>query len=63
MLQVLIISLMGLQARVIEAFFQCQSLVLHPTKMYDSSHGNPNAFKTFAQWYMGKPMGDCTQVS
>ena len=52
---------MGLQARVIEAFFQGQNLVLRPTKMYDFSHGNPDAFKTFAQWYMGKPMGDCTR--
>ena len=54
---------MGLQSRVIETFFEGPNLVLHTTKMYDFSHGNPNAFKEFAQWYMGKPMGDCTQVS
>lgn len=55
-------SLMGLQARVIEAFFQGHKLVLRLTKMYDSSHGNHNPFKTFAQWYIGKPIGITTQA-
>lgn len=63
MLQVLIFSLMGVQARVIEAFFQGHKLVLRPTKMYDFSHGNHNAFETFAQWYIGKPIGITTQAS
>ena len=57
MLQVLIFPLMGLQARVIEAFFQDFKLVLRCTKIYDFSHGNHDAFKTFARWYMGKPIG------
>lgn len=61
MLQVFILSLMGFQPRVIEAFFQGQHLVLRPTKLYDFTHGNPNAFKTFAQWYMGKPIGNTMQ--
>ncbi|PYH65242.1 uncharacterized protein BO88DRAFT_349124 [Aspergillus vadensis CBS 113365] len=61
---VLIFSLMGLQARVIEAFFQDQNLVLRPTKMYDFSHGNSDAFKSLAQWYiLGEPIGDTTKAS
>lgn len=64
MLQVLIFSLMGLQARVIEAFFHGENLVLRPTKMYDFSHGNSDAFKSLAQWYiLGEPIGDTTQAS
>ncbi|KAB8264339.1 hypothetical protein BDV32DRAFT_135271 [Aspergillus pseudonomiae] len=55
---VLIISLMGLKVRVIEAFFKDQKLVVRPTKMYDFTHGNDAAFKVFAQWYMGQPIGD-----
>ncbi|OJI83289.1 hypothetical protein ASPTUDRAFT_124473 [Aspergillus tubingensis CBS 134.48] len=60
---VLVFSLMGLQARVIEAFFQGQELIIRPTKLYDFSHGNPSAFKTFTQWYMGRPIGDTTKAS
>ncbi|GKZ81077.1 hypothetical protein AnigIFM56816_005588 [Aspergillus niger] len=61
---VLIFSLMGLQARVIEAFFHGENLVLRPTKMYDFSHGNSDAFKSLAQWYiLGEPIGDTTQAS
>ncbi|KAE8328515.1 hypothetical protein BDV39DRAFT_174102 [Aspergillus sergii] len=59
---VLIFSLMGLKVRVIEAFFQDQRLVLRPTKLYDFTHGNDAAFKVFAQWYMGKPIGDTIQA-
>lgn len=55
---------MGLQARVIEAFFHGENLVLRPTKMYDFSHGNSDAFKSLAQWYiLGEPSGDTTQAS
>ncbi|RJE18337.1 hypothetical protein PHISCL_09326 [Aspergillus sclerotialis] len=53
---VLVFSLMGLQTRVIEAFFDTHQLVLRPIKLYDFSHGNRNAFKTFAEWYIGKPI-------
>ncbi|KAF7122064.1 hypothetical protein CNMCM5793_000019 [Aspergillus hiratsukae] len=60
---VLIISLMGLKARVIEAYFDGQTLVMRPTKMYDFTHGNNAAFKIFAQWYMGAPVGDTVQAS
>lgn len=56
-------SLMGLQARVIEAYFRDQTLVLRLTKMYDFTHGNTAAFKTFVQWYMGEPVGDTVQPS
>ncbi|PYI02944.1 hypothetical protein BO78DRAFT_432520 [Aspergillus sclerotiicarbonarius CBS 121057] len=60
---VLIFSLMGFKARVIEAFFRDGTLVLRPTKLYDFSHGNHNAFKIFAQWYIGKPIGITTEAS
>ncbi|KNG91726.1 hypothetical protein ANOM_000216 [Aspergillus nomiae NRRL 13137] len=59
---VLIISLMGLKARVIEAFFKDQRLVVRPTKMYDFTHGNDAAFKVFVQWYMGQPIGDTVLI-
>ncbi|KAJ5542600.1 hypothetical protein N7535_005022 [Penicillium sp. DV-2018c] len=60
---VLIFSLMGFQARVIEAFFKDDKLVLRLTKFYDFSHGNRNAFKTFALWWLGNPVGTTTQTS
>jgi hypothetical protein len=44
-LQDLIISLMGLQARVIGAYFDAEYLVLRPTKVYDFSHGSPRLSK------------------
>ncbi|KAK2801206.1 hypothetical protein FQN51_005521 [Onygenales sp. PD_10] len=60
---VLIISLMGFKARVIEAYFKNQILAVRPTKMYDFTHANPAAFKMFVQWYMGPPVGDTIQPS
>ncbi|KAK2812587.1 hypothetical protein FQN50_001231 [Emmonsiellopsis sp. PD_5] len=60
---VLIISLMGFKARVIEAYFKNQMLVVRPTKMYDFTHANPVAFKMFVQWYMGPAIGDTIQLS
>ncbi|RAK98796.1 uncharacterized protein BO80DRAFT_386874 [Aspergillus ibericus CBS 121593] len=60
---VFIISLMGFQARVMEAFFRDGKMVLRPTKLYDFSHGNHNAFKILAQWYIGKPIGITTLAS
>lgn len=54
----MIISLMGFRPRVIEAYFKDNRLVLRPTKLYDFTHGNDAAFKTFAQWYLGSPIGD-----
>ncbi|PWY83812.1 hypothetical protein BO94DRAFT_557654 [Aspergillus sclerotioniger CBS 115572] len=60
---VLMFSLMGFQARVIEAFFRDDKLVLRPTKLFDFTHGNDNAFKTLALWYMGNPLEITTQGS
>jgi hypothetical protein len=45
-----------------ESYFQDQTLVVRPTKMYDFSQANPAAFKTPVQWYMGKPTGNTTQT-
>ncbi|KAK2812563.1 hypothetical protein FQN50_001207 [Emmonsiellopsis sp. PD_5] len=58
MLQVLIISLMGFKARVIEAYFKDQTLILRPSEMLDFTHANNAGFKTFVQWYLGPPIGD-----
>ncbi|KAL4786894.1 hypothetical protein BJX76DRAFT_63937 [Aspergillus varians] len=58
---VMIISLMGLKARVIEFYFSNNSLVVRPTKMFDFTHANDAAFKTLAQMYLGKPIGDTVQ--
>ncbi|PGH31921.1 hypothetical protein GX50_05304 [[Emmonsia] crescens] len=60
---VLIISLMGFKARVIEAYFEDQTLVMRPTNMYGFTHANPAAFKTFVQWYMGPPIEDTIRAS
>ncbi|KAA8641642.1 hypothetical protein EYZ11_006838 [Aspergillus tanneri] len=59
---VLILSLMGLKARVIEAYFRDHTLILRPTKIYDFTHGNNAAFKTFVQWYMGQPIGNTVEA-
>ncbi|PGH35029.1 hypothetical protein GX50_02163 [[Emmonsia] crescens] len=55
---VLIISLMGFKARVIEAYFKDQTLILRPSEMLDFTHANNAGFKTFVQWYLGPPIGD-----
>ncbi|KAF9890257.1 hypothetical protein FE257_006170 [Aspergillus nanangensis] len=54
---VLVISVQGLKTRVIEAYFDGQELVVRRSKLYDFTHGNNEAFKVFAEWYMGKPRG------
>ncbi|EGE77889.2 hypothetical protein BDDG_00826 [Blastomyces dermatitidis ATCC 18188] len=60
---VLLISLMGFKARVLEVYFEDETLVVRPTKLYDFTHGNDAAFKTFTQWYHGKPIGDTVRAS
>lgn len=46
-----------------EAYFNGQSLVVRPTKMYDFSHGNNEASKTFVRWLLGRPIGNTTDFS
>lgn len=58
MLQVLFISLLGLKARIMEFYFSNGTLVVRHTKMSDFTHGNDEAFKTLAQWYLGDAIGD-----
>ncbi|KAH8427082.1 uncharacterized protein LDX57_004800 [Aspergillus melleus] len=49
-------SFMGPQhARVIEAYMDGRTLVVRPTKLYDLRTKDAAAFKSFAQWYYGKP--------
>ncbi|OJJ08234.1 hypothetical protein ASPVEDRAFT_47413 [Aspergillus versicolor CBS 583.65] len=57
---VLFISLLGLKARVMEFYFSNGTLVVRHTKMFDFTHGNDEAFKTLAQWYLGDAIGDTT---
>ncbi|KAL4912051.1 hypothetical protein BDW62DRAFT_216632 [Aspergillus aurantiobrunneus] len=52
--QVMVISLVEMKARVIELYFSKGTLVVRPTKLYDFTHRNNAAFKTLAQWYLGK---------
>ena len=42
-------------ARVIEAYMVDHTVVVRPTKLYDLRTKDVAAFKTFAQWYFGKP--------
>ncbi|RJE18143.1 hypothetical protein PHISCL_09521 [Aspergillus sclerotialis] len=56
---VLLFSFMGPQhARIIEAFFTGTTLVLRPSRLYDFREKDQAAFRHFAQWYFGKPIGD-----
>ncbi|KAE8153591.1 hypothetical protein BDV25DRAFT_149140 [Aspergillus avenaceus] len=49
-------SLVGPQhARVIETYMEGHNVVVRRTKLYDLRTKDAAAFKTFAQWYFGKP--------
>ncbi|KAE8406284.1 hypothetical protein BDV37DRAFT_62097 [Aspergillus pseudonomiae] len=53
---VMAFSFMGPQhARVIEAYMEGHTVVVRPTRLYDLRTKDTAAFKTFAQWYFGKP--------
>lgn len=43
-----------------EFYFSNRTLVVRHTKMFDFTHGNDEAFKTLAQWYLGDAIGDTT---
>ncbi|KAJ5587727.1 uncharacterized protein N7459_003492 [Penicillium hispanicum] len=62
MAPVLVISLMGVKCRAIEAHFDGKTLTVRPSAMYDFTHGNDAAFRTFAQWFLGKAIGDTLHV-
>ncbi|KAL2821900.1 hypothetical protein BJX63DRAFT_377394 [Aspergillus granulosus] len=60
---VMIISLMGMKARVIEVYQENDTLVVRPTEMIDFTHANDDGFKQLAQWYLGKAIGDTVETS
>ncbi|OJJ71235.1 hypothetical protein ASPBRDRAFT_66227 [Aspergillus brasiliensis CBS 101740] len=47
--------------RVIEAYYNGQKLVVRYTKSYDFTTLNMAGFKTFAQWFLGNPVGDTSK--
>lgn len=49
----MLISIMGMKTRVIEAFMRDNKLVLRCTKFYEFSHGNDDAFNKLARWFTG----------
>ncbi|KAL2812610.1 hypothetical protein BJX63DRAFT_396154 [Aspergillus granulosus] len=60
---VMIISLMGMKARVIEVYQENGTLVVRPTEMIDFTHANDDGFKQLTQWYLGKAIGDTVETA
>ncbi|KAE8151676.1 hypothetical protein BDV25DRAFT_128574 [Aspergillus avenaceus] len=58
---VLLFSLNRRHPRVIEAYFDGRELLVRRTKAYDFTYMNADGFKTFAQWFMGNPIGDTSE--
>ncbi|OJZ81306.1 hypothetical protein ASPFODRAFT_52365 [Aspergillus luchuensis CBS 106.47] len=58
---VLLFSLNRRRPRVIEAYFDGQELVVRRTEPYDFQYLNMEGFKTFAQWFLGYPIGDTSK--
>ncbi|KAE8351065.1 hypothetical protein BDV28DRAFT_159064 [Aspergillus coremiiformis] len=58
----LIISFMGKFGRVIEAYFDGQSLILGCTKLYSFRSQTSTAFRDSAEWYLSNPVGNTVQV-
>ncbi|RDH30776.1 hypothetical protein BDQ94DRAFT_180803 [Aspergillus welwitschiae] len=58
---VLLFSLNRRHPRVIEAYFDGQELVIRRTEPYDFQFLNTVGFKTFAQWFLGNPIGDTSK--
>lgn len=53
---ILTLSFLGPQhARVIETYMEGHTVVVRKTKLYDLRTKDAAAFKTFAQWFLGKP--------
>lgn len=51
---------LGKQGRVLESYFDGKHLVLRRTKIYDFRNESSEAFRDFAEWYLGDPTGDTT---
>ncbi|RAK98448.1 uncharacterized protein BO80DRAFT_503946 [Aspergillus ibericus CBS 121593] len=58
---VLLFSMNRRHPRVLEAYFDGYELVIRHTKTYNFTFMNVAGFKTFAQWWVGNPVGDTTK--
>ncbi|PLB51481.1 hypothetical protein P170DRAFT_453197 [Aspergillus steynii IBT 23096] len=58
---VLLFSMNRRHPRVIEAYFDGQELLMRRTSSYDFTFLNADGFKTFAQWFLGGPIGDTSR--
>ncbi|KAE8348072.1 hypothetical protein BDV28DRAFT_161671 [Aspergillus coremiiformis] len=58
---VLLFSLNRRHPRAIEAYFDGRELLIRHTKPYDFTFLNAAGFKTFAQWFLGNPIGDTSK--
>ncbi|KAH8424946.1 uncharacterized protein LDX57_002692 [Aspergillus melleus] len=58
---ILVISLNGSRARVLEAYFDGERLVVRRTRPYDFADGDMGTFKTLARWYLADAVGDTGQ--
>ncbi|PYI00690.1 hypothetical protein BO78DRAFT_401893 [Aspergillus sclerotiicarbonarius CBS 121057] len=58
---VLLFSMNRRHPRVLEAYFDGRELVIRRTKAYDFTFMNAAGFKTFAQWWVGNPVGDTSK--
>ncbi|KGO75994.1 hypothetical protein PITC_011510 [Penicillium italicum] len=56
---ILIVSFMGKNARLLESYFEGQSLVVRSSELYELSDKTTTSmvFKGFAEWYIGDPAG------
>ncbi|KAJ5966733.1 hypothetical protein N7501_002981 [Penicillium viridicatum] len=57
---ILIVSFVGMNARLLESYFDGESLVLHASDIYELSEQTTTlmVFKGFADWFLGEPAGN-----
>ncbi|KAL2697490.1 hypothetical protein AAEP93_011394 [Penicillium crustosum] len=56
---ILIVSFLGKSARLLESYFDCESLALRSSDLYELSEQTTTSmvFKGFAGWFLGDPAG------
>ncbi|RAH58105.1 hypothetical protein BO85DRAFT_487913 [Aspergillus piperis CBS 112811] len=60
---VLLYSFMGPQhARLIEAYFDGNSLIMRPTRLFDLRKMDADVIRTLGQWFSGLTIGDATKL-
>ncbi|OQE13260.1 hypothetical protein PENFLA_c051G01848 [Penicillium flavigenum] len=57
---IMIVSLIGKRGRLLESYFEGESLVLRCSDLYNFSdeETTSRAYKAFAEWYLGAPAGN-----